>query len=167
MHSQCLPSTISSKVSVSIWAVIVLSGKDWVSLKLHKSLCKNEKHIFFTMTSAVNRRSQEAKIRLSESEIAATPHSCCSTCLPFVKTITLSAAFLSSQSLRKSDETNNKMQSGEHFRLPLSPPLLLDANFHFNCVKPLFLTSEKRVRVRVLIRESKNTACRIFMLITL
>lgn len=50
---------------------------------------------------------------------------------------------------------------GEHFvALPL--PSFPDADFHFNCVKALFLTSEKCVRVRVLIRECKNTACRIF-----
>lgn len=71
------------------------------------------------------------------------------------------------------NEKNNKMQRENILSPPPPPPppsilpFLLDANFHFNCVKPLFLTSEKCVCVRVLIRESKNTACRIFMLITL
>lgn len=67
---------------------------------------------------------------------------------------------------KKDAATRTTKCKREHFVTPPSP-FFPDADFHFNCVKPLFLTSEKCVRVRVLIRESKNTACRIFMLITL
>lgn len=107
---------------------------------------------------------------MTVNEIAATQRtlrSCHPTCLLFVKTITVSAVFLFFLSLKKSEATRKTTKCKGRTFLSPTPPFLLDANFHFNCVKPLFLTSEKCVCVRVLIRESKNTACRIFMLITL
>lgn len=154
----------------NICAINISSGDDdvWAAQETAYDKKRKKKHLksaFFSpppMLGAVNQRPREERCDCQSvmEKAASSP-----LLFPQKKHKQLSA--ISSLPKRRAPRQEKQQRSlGEHF-VPLPLSSFPDADFHFNCVKALFLTSEKCVRVRVLIRECKNTACRIFMLITL